>query len=106
MLNALMELKVDKTSKRQQQTQDNTQKQATNRRPKSSQFAYGSATASGLHPVPSSAAILLLLDGLEHEGGVGGLGHGGQAAVLVEVVEAGSAQQDVIPPAVVPVLGR
>lgn len=50
--------------------------------------------------------ILLLLDGLEHEGrGVHGLLYGGQFAVLLEVDAAVRAQQDILPAPVVPVFG-
>lgn len=50
--------------------------------------------------------IVLLFDGLEHEGrGVHGLLDGGQLAVLLEVDPAVSAEQDAFPAPVVPVFG-
>lgn len=67
--------------------------------------AYRCSAPPCLHPVSSPVPILFLLDWFEHEGGVGRFGEGGQPPVFVEVGVTGSAQQDVIPPAMVPVLG-
>lgn len=51
-------------------------------------------------------AIIFLFHGLEHKGwGVHGLLDGRQLPVFLEVDPTVGAQQDVLPPAVVPVLG-
>lgn len=54
----------------------------------------------------STESIIFLFDGLKHKGwGVHGLLDGRQLSVLFEVNATIGAQQNVLPPAVVPVLG-